>query len=51
MWCAHFFESEKAMESNEVATSTALLAKTTGIVEENVKKPFLMFCHQKPQLC
>ena len=38
LW-AHFSESEKAMESNEVLVLFySRITKTTGIVEENVKK-------------
>ena len=41
IWCTRFFESEKAMESNEFlySTTSTAVAKTTGIVKD-VKKTF-----------
>ena len=47
IWCTRFFESEKAMESNEVLVLYnfySRVAKTTGIVKMS-RKPFLMFFH------
>ena len=47
IWCTHFFESEKVMESNEVLVLYnfySRVAKTTGIVKMS-RKHFLMFFH------